>query len=63
MGKRLKCEACGADPPFRERGEWRTVRLTRPVCTSGGHIDESARIVCGECLLPLRAKWAKQKVA
>jgi len=63
MGKRLPCSACGADPPFKRRGEWRTMRLTRPVCTAGGHIDEGVRIVCGECLLPLRAAWAKEKAS
>lgn len=59
--ERDKCRACGKDTPFRERGEWRLVRLTRPFCTSGGPIDEGVRLVCGNCLLPLRDAWAKQE--
>lgn len=60
MAKRLACSACAKDSPFSERSEWRMVRLTRPVGVSGGFIDEGARIVCGNCLLPLRDAWLSQ---
>jgi len=60
MAKRLACSACGDDPPFRERSEWRTITIRRPNGTAGGPIDEGCRLLCGECLLPLRIKWAKQ---
>jgi len=61
MAKRDKCSACGKDAPFGERWPWRFLRLTRPVGTSGGAVDEGVRLVCGNCLIPLREAWAKQE--
>ena len=57
---RDKCRSCGKDAPYMERGEWRLLRLTRPNCLSGGVVDEGVRLVCGNCLLPLRDAWAQQ---
>lgn len=55
--KRLPCSACGANPPFGKRVDWRIVAL------SGRALREEPRLVCDECLLPLRHKWAEQAKA
>lgn len=58
--KRDPCSACGKNPPFNERGEWRLLRLHRPVSYWGGAADEGLKLMCGTCLLPLRDAWLSQ---
>jgi len=58
---RDRCTICGKDTPFKLRAAWRLVRLTRPLGVPGAAIDEGVRLVCGNCLLPLRDAWLKRE--
>jgi len=58
--KKDQCAGCGANPPFKARTEWRIIRITGRDQATWQAIDEGIKLLCEQCLLPLRAVLAGQ---